>query len=75
MSQTQDPLPTKTVGRRRVPARGDLASAAGFLDLVIRLRAGKPFIPVGVHRFRSFEESQAWSLKMMARRSKRGPRA
>ena len=74
MSQTQDPLPTKTIGRR-APARGDLVSAAGFLDLVIRLRVGKPFIPVGVHRFRSFEESQAWSLKMMARRSKRDPRA
>ena len=39
-------------------------------DLVIRLRGDKPFSPKGDHRFRSFEESQTWSLTMMARRQR-----
>lgn len=60
----------KTIGRR-APTRGGLLAAAPFLDLVIRLRGNKPFIPRGVHRFASFEESHAWSMKMMAR-PKRG---
>ena len=57
----------KTIGTR-VQKRGDLASANGFLKLVIALRGNKPFIPRGVHRFRSFEEAQSWSLKMMTRK-------
>jgi hypothetical protein len=56
----------KIVGRR-VRAHGGLADAEGFLDLVVRLRGAKPFIPTGVHRFRTFGESQAWSIRMMAR--------
>ena len=57
----------KIIGNR-VPKRGDLAAADGFLKLVIALRGNKPFIPRGVHRFRSFEEAQTWSLKMMTRK-------
>jgi hypothetical protein len=38
------------------------------------LRGQKPFIPRGVHRFRSFEESEEWSMRMMARPSKPVPR-
>ncbi len=56
----------KILGRRK-PSRGGLQAAAPFLEMVIRLRAGKPFIPKGVHRFKSFEESEAWSMKMIAR--------
>jgi len=57
----------KVVGRRK-PASGP-AAVEGFLRLVRDLRAGQPFIPRGVYRFRSFEEAQEWSMKMMARRS------
>jgi hypothetical protein len=64
----------KVVGRRRW--RGGLASAAGLLELALRLRGDKPFIPKGVHRFASFEESDAWSLTMLTRRRrKRAPRS
>jgi hypothetical protein len=56
----------KILGRRR-PASGGLAVTAPLLDLVVDLRRGRPFIPKGVHRFRTFEESAAWSLRMMAR--------
>jgi hypothetical protein len=56
----------KIVGRR-IPDRGNLIGAAEFLKLVIRLHGGKPFIPKGVHRFTHFEESQQWTIRMMAR--------
>ncbi len=67
-----DEAPTKVIGRRRAPRPG-LAQAAPFLELVVALRGKRPFVPRGVHRFASFEESQEWSLKMMAR-SSRDPR-
>ena len=56
----------KVVGRRR-PGKGGLDSAAGFLKLVISLRGDKPFIPRGVYRFRSHEEKDTWTLKMLTR--------
>ncbi len=63
----------KVVGRRRW-ARG-LAAAGGLLDLALRLRGDKPFVPKGVHRFTSFEESDAWSLKMLTRSRKHARRS
>lgn len=68
MKREVDPS-VKIVGHR-APPRGGVAAAAPFLDLVIRLRGDKPFIPKGVYRFRSFEEGQDWSLAMMTRRRK-----
>jgi hypothetical protein len=62
--------PAKVIGRRLPPPRG-IEHAAPFLQLVIDLRGSRPFIPRGVHRFASFEESQEWSMRMMAR-SRRG---
>ena len=59
----------KVVGRR-VGSRGGLVAARAFLDLVIGLRGDQPFLPKGVHRFHSFEDSHAWSIEMMARRRK-----
>jgi hypothetical protein len=56
----------KTIGKR-VQRHPDLASADVFLKMVIELRGDKPFIPRGVHRFASVEESESWSLRMMAR--------
>jgi hypothetical protein len=63
----------KVVGRRRPPARRDLVYAAPLLSLAVRLRGSRPFLPKGVHRFRSFEEADQWSLRMMAR-PRRDPR-
>jgi hypothetical protein len=42
------------------------------LQLVIALRGNKPFIPKGVHRFKTHEEAHTWSIKMMARRANPG---
>lgn len=63
----------KVVGRRQW--RSGLAAAAGLLDLALRLRGNKPFIPKGVHRFASFEESDAWFLTMLTRPRKPAPRS
>ena len=55
----------KIIGHRR-PARG-FEQAAAFLDTVIALRGNRPFIPKGYYRFKTFEEAQDWSIRMMAR--------
>jgi hypothetical protein len=56
----------KVLGSRR--SRSGLQQAGPFLELIVSLRGKKPFIPKGVHRFSSFEESQQWSIKMMTRK-------
>jgi hypothetical protein len=55
----------KIIGRKEQKQKG-LQSAAPFLELVLRIRGNKPFIPKGIHRFHSFEESAQWSIQMMA---------
>ena len=66
-------MPSVKILGRRTPSRGGLLAAGPLLDLVIRLRRGRPFIPRGVHRFQSFEESAEWSIRMMARRKPAPP--
>lgn len=66
-------LPTKVVGRRRW-GRG-LVATAPLLRLALELRGDKPFLPKGVHRFRSFQESEEWTLTMLTRPRKRAPRS
>jgi hypothetical protein len=60
------PVTVKTVGTRR-PCSGGLERADGLLRLVVALRGNKPFIPRGVYRFRSHEEKDQWTLKMLTR--------
>ncbi len=55
----------KIIGNRQ-PATG-FEQAASFWDTVIALRGDRPFIPKGYYRFKTFEEAQAWSIRMMAR--------
>ena len=69
--QASEPLPMKVVGRQG-KAKVNLVAADSFLQMVNELRRGRPFIPKGVHRFKSFEEANEWSLKMMTRPSNRG---
>lgn len=58
--------PMKVVGRRK-PGKG-LLHADALLKLVIALRGNKPFIPRGVYFFRSHEEKDEWTMKMLTRR-------
>lgn len=62
----------KTVGKRK-QATG-LSQIDNLFKLVIELRGNKPFIPKGVYRFKTFEEAQAWSLRMMTRKNRVPPR-
>jgi len=71
--QPDEPLPMKVVGRRRW--RGGLPAAAGLLELALKLRGDKPFVPRGVYRFTSFDESDEWSLRMLTRPRKHGHRS
>lgn len=68
-----EPKYMKVVGRRR-PNPGGLKNAANFLQLVIELRKGKPFLPKGVYRFKSHEEKDEWTMKMLTRKSPELPR-
>ena len=65
--QTSGELPMKVVGRKG-KAKVNLDTANGFLKLMRNLRGSRPFIPKGVHRFKTFEEADAWTLQMITRR-------
>jgi hypothetical protein len=57
----------KVVGRKgRVKA--GLLRADSMQRLANELRKGKPFMPKGVFRFKTFEEADAWKLSMLTRR-------
>ncbi len=63
----------KIVGRKRGQP-STLERAKGFLRLVARLHRGNPLHPKGVFRFRSFEEADAWTMKMITRDRSQGRR-
>jgi len=59
----------RVVGKRQ-PSNyhsGGLKAAEGFLKMVNVLRAGQPFIPHGVYRFKTHEELDIWTMKMLTR--------
>ena len=60
-------LPIKIVGRKG-KSRTNLETANDFLKLMRTLRGSRPFIPKGVWRFKTFEEADAWTLRMITRR-------
>lgn len=57
----------KVVGRKG-PVQAGLLRADAMQRLAGELRKGKPFMPKGVFRLSSFEEADAWKLKMLTRR-------
>ena len=59
-------LPMKVVGRRK-PYTGGLAGLQGFHELIIRLRGDRPFMPRGVFRFKTYQEADEWTQKMLTR--------
>ena len=64
-----DDLPpgAKVVGKRR-PGKADLLKARPFFEFAASIRRPKHFVPRGVYRFKTFEEADAWHLKMITRR-------
>ena len=65
--QSSHELPMKVVGRKGKP-KVNLETANEFLKLMRTLRGDRPFIPKGVWRFKTFEEADAWTLRMITRR-------
>ena len=61
----------KIAGKRSFTRGSGIEANDGFFRLVSSLRGNKPFVPRGVYRFKTFEESEAWMIKMMARTSNR----
>ena len=61
-----DNTKVKIIGKQIIGKR-DLTNAEGFLELVIALRGTKRFLPKGIYRFTSFEESQKWTMNMLIR--------
>jgi hypothetical protein len=56
----------KVLGKRK-PYSGGLEGMQSFFELCIRLRGDQPFIPRGVYRFKSYEDADQWTLKMLTR--------
>lgn len=56
----------KVIGKRR-PYAGGIAELQGFMEMCNRLRSGRPFLPRGVYRFRTHEEADEWTLRMLTR--------
>jgi hypothetical protein len=56
----------KVVGRRGKP-KVDVLTFDPMQRMVNVLRQGRPFMPKGVWRFKSFEEAEEWRMKMLTR--------
>jgi hypothetical protein len=59
-------LPMKVVGRRG-KTKVDVVLFDPMQRMANILRQGRPFIPKGVWRFKSFEEADQWTMKMLTR--------
>lgn len=44
-----------------------LKDLAVLQRLMVKLRGNRPFIPKGVYRFKTFEEAEEWTIKMLSR--------
>jgi hypothetical protein len=56
----------KILGKRK-PFSGGLEGMQGFFEMMIRLRGNQPFMPRGVYRFKTHEEADEWTRKMLSR--------
>jgi hypothetical protein len=56
----------KVVGRKGRP-KVDIITIDPLQKLANELRKGRPFMPKGVWRFKSYEEADAWKLRMLTR--------
>ena len=61
-----DEYPMKVVGRKG-RAKVDVVAIDSLQRMANELRRGRPFMPKGVWRFKTFEEADSWKLKMLTR--------
>lgn len=57
----------KIIGTRRYNLKGkdSLKEVDKLQRLAMQLRRDKPFFPVGVYRFKTFEEEDLWRMKIL----------
>jgi hypothetical protein len=65
MSEGEPPM--KVVGRKRL-SKVDVTAINALQKMANELRKGRPFIPKGVWRFKTYEEADPWELRMLTRR-------
>jgi hypothetical protein len=58
----------KIVGKRKSNLNINWEKTNGFLKLVVELNKKNKFIPKGVYRFKSHEESDLWILNVLTTR-------
>ena len=58
----------KIVGKRNYNSITGWDEIEGFLNLAVELSRGKIFLPHGVFKFKSHEESEKWMIKNLASR-------
>ena len=56
----------RIIGRRSGEIAPTLENASALQTTMRRLRGGRGICPRGVYRFRTFEEADAWMIKMVA---------
>lgn len=56
----------KIIGKRSGKIAPTLKNANILLQTMQQLRGGKGVCPRGVYRFKTFEEADAWMIKMIA---------
>ena len=66
MAMQAGELSIKVVGRKARP-RVDVTTIDALQRMANELRNGRPFIPKGIWRFKSYEEADAWKLRMLTR--------
>ncbi len=65
------PFPMKVVGRN-ASSKVDVVAIDGMQNMANVLRASRPFLPRGVWRFKTFEEADAWTHRMLTRCPRQG---
>jgi len=65
----------KIIGKRRYKLKGEesLKEIDNLQRLAMHLRRGKPFFPVGVYRFKTFEEEDLWRMKILTGKKPESP--
>ena len=56
----------KVIGRKGAPVV-NVETIDQMQKMANALRQGRPLVPKGLWRFKTFEEADAWLIKMMAR--------
>jgi hypothetical protein len=72
--EMKDAAAVRIVGRRSGEIAPTLENASALQTTLRQLRGGRGICPRGVYRFGTFEEADAWMIKMVAQSIRVNPR-